>query len=382
MSELKSSFVLFQHGQRASLCVYTLSYQRVNGDILGIIIIKYIRLEISTFYSLLNQRYGRKKTLSFVLSLRARHAHQVFLFLLQPLLLQSDSVLHWKQPAEDEYKWWRTNREDNVSRASSGGYWPRGRKADGISLTLMASCTMLHKQINVVSPSFLQSPFWGTFNAQTCWCREAREHLKTFTDEWETVPCCSSGLLVSAFDLRDWRTASQSFSCRCIFLLRLQRECRKWRDPVMWKILHRFCMCFPHSERHFVFTLWTCCLYVLWPRSTVENIWLNPSGWFTILSFIRISVQGQDLWLTTGTTMMKSVFHVCWGYICQAWSWEQRGVRHVFDHYITFSCSLNPYFIWMPVCFNSSYSVFHIWGKSNNWKSAVFSLINGGFDPT
>lgn len=122
-------------------------------------------------------------------------------------------------------------REDNVCRASSDGYWPKGEKADGIPLTY-------GKLLRVTQPDqcplSLFSPFtslWGTFNAQTCsrWGTEAGggEHLKMLTDVWESVLWSSSGLLVSAFDLRDWGTASQGFSCCCIFLLRLQRECKK-----------------------------------------------------------------------------------------------------------------------------------------------------------
>lgn len=217
-------------------------------------------------------------------------------------------------------------REDNVCRDSSDGYWPKGKKLMEFHWP-MANCTVLHNQINVLS---LFSPFtslWRTFNAQTCsrWGTERRGST------WKRWQMCeklrgSSGLLVSAFDLQDWRTASQGFSCCSIFLLRLQRECKNWRDSVMWRILHRCCICFSRSDRHFVFMLLTCRLYVLWPRSPVVNIWLNPSGWFAIVNIVRTSVSGQNPRRTTGTTKMMSVFHVC----CreksesQAWSWEQQ----------------------------------------------------------
>lgn len=118
-------------------------------------------------------------------------------------------------------------REDNVCRNSSDGYWPKGKKADGISLTYgKLLCVTQPDQC----PLSLFSPFtslWGTFNAQTCSCWETERHLKTLTDVWESVLWGSSGLLVSAFDLRDWRMASQGFSCCCIFFFWLQRECKK-----------------------------------------------------------------------------------------------------------------------------------------------------------
>lgn len=193
---------------------------------------------------------------------------------------------------------------------------------------------------SMYSLSLFSIPFsLGAFNAPTCsgWGTQRwRSTWKALTDVWESVLRGSSGLLVRAFDLRDWRTASQGFGCCCIFLVWLQRECKKQREtPVMWKILHRCCVCFSHSVRHFVFMQLACCFYVLWPRSAVENIWLIPSGWAAIVNFIRTIALGQHRWLTTGTTKMLPVFQVwCREKSVASEAEENRGisyVRHSFD---------------------------------------------------
>lgn len=210
-------------------------------------------------------------------------------FFLEPFLWQYESVLslkacgwRWIQVAEGSEKTMRIEalqididqREEKLMEF----HWP------------MANCTVLHNQINVLSPFFFFSPFaslWGTFNAQTrsCRSREGGGAPEKCWQMYEKMFSGFSGLLAGVFDLQDWRMVSQGFGCRCIFLLWLQRECKKWRDSVMWKIMHRCCICFSRSERHFVFMQLMRCLYVLWPRSVVENIWLNLSGWFAIRSF-------------------------------------------------------------------------------------------------
>lgn len=66
-------------------------------------------------------------------------------------------------------------REDNVCRDSSDRYWPKGRKADGISLTYGKLHSVTQPDQCPLSLSFfLRLHLWGTFNAQTCsgWNRE------------------------------------------------------------------------------------------------------------------------------------------------------------------------------------------------------------------
>lgn len=89
----------------------------------------------------------------------------------------------------------------------------------------------------------------------------------------------------------------------------------------------------PFTQKHFAFILSTCCLYVLWPRPSVENIWLNPSGWIWNLKACWIKISD----IQHAQKKMMFVFHLC----CrdksgsQACSWEKacgfsRVRRHTF----------------------------------------------------
>lgn len=177
----------------------------------------------------------------------------------------------------------------------------------------------------------------GAFNAQTCsgW---GTQRWRSTWKRWqmceklfcEAPQVCWWERLICEIEGRRAKASAAVVSSSSDF----RGNGRNREIPVMWKISHRCCICFSHSERHFVFTQLACCFYVLWPRS-VENIWLIPYGWVSILNFIRTIALGQHPWLTTGTTKMLSVFQVfCRKKSVASEAERNKGiwhVRHSFD---------------------------------------------------
>lgn len=87
---------------------------------------------------------------------------------LQPFLLLSISSSPRKQTAEDKFLRLRAKKEDNVCTDSSNRDWPKGGKADGISLTYGKLQHVTQPDQCPPSPPF--ASLRGTFNAQTCSC--------------------------------------------------------------------------------------------------------------------------------------------------------------------------------------------------------------------
>lgn len=232
----------------------------------------------------------------------------------------------WKHSAEDEYKWLRAKRRQCLWRLFSRWILTKGEKADGISLTY-------GKLLRVTQPDqcphSLFSPFaslWGTFNAETCAClgnQEVVEHLKMLTDVWESV---LRGLLVSAFDVRDWRTASQGFSYCCIFLHWLLRECKK----------QRFCdVEDPAQMLHMLLPLWqTFCIHAVDapPLCSVTKV----SGWkYLIKSLCLICDSEFHKDKRAGSTCLTYIRHnkedvrvsrLLHSEICRAWKRQRQSL--------------------------------------------------------
>lgn len=147
------------------------------------------------------------------------------------------------------------------------------------------------------------SPFtslWGTFNIQSCSCWGTERQSSTWK-HWQISEKMFLGIVGKSFWSARLKDSQPRFHLLLYILLltsegmeEIERFCDV-EDPA--QMLHASL-----TLRHFVFMLLMCCLYVLWPRSVIENIWLNPSGWFVILNFIRTSTLGQNPWLTLGTT--------------------------------------------------------------------------------
>lgn len=218
----------------------------------------------------------------------------------------------------------------------------------------VANCAVLHNQINVLAPSFLRSPLsggllmlklvlvGGTGRRRSTWRR--RQMCE------KVLLRGSSGLLVSAFDLRDRRTASQGFGCRCILLRRLHRECKKWRGPVMWKI--------PCKTLHALLRLWgTFRIHAvdvppLCPVTKVGGgIHLIKSLWLICSREFYEDKRAGSKCLTYNRHNKDDVSVSCRleREICQARSWEQRSLMsqtfvwsiNSYDHILTFSILLS-----------------------------------------
>lgn len=107
-------------------------------------------------------------------------------------------------------------KEDNVCRDSSDGYWPNGGKSwwNFIDLWQTAPCCT-PRSMSPLPLFCIHLPLEGFLNARACSRRGAGEEAGEGAPEkrWQMceTPRGSSGLLVSAFDLRDWRTASRGF---------------------------------------------------------------------------------------------------------------------------------------------------------------------------